>query len=65
VESTPLPEDVDQDEVDVAVERVRACMETAIARAGLTNVVVRVRTEPREGRLWVVGEVQPLPPEKS
>lgn len=58
-----LPEDVDQDEVDVAVERLRTRMETAVAEAGLTGEVdVQVHTELREGRLWIVGETTPIPP---
>lgn len=61
MESSPLPEDVEQDEVDVAIRRVRARMEDAVARAGLTGVVVRVRTEIREGRVWVVGDLTPQP----
>jgi hypothetical protein len=52
---------VDQDEVDEAVRRVRARMEEAVALAGLTDVAVRVRTEIRENRVWVVGDLTPLP----
>lgn len=63
MESSPLPEDVEQDEVDVTVRRVRARMEEAAARAGLTDVVVRVRTEIREGRVWVVGDLAPKQPD--
>lgn len=58
-----MPEDVDQDEVDVAVQRVRARMEEAVALAGLAGVVVRVRTEIREGRVWVVGDLSPNQPD--
>jgi D-mannonate dehydratase len=53
-----LPEDADQDEIDVMVERLRAQMETAAAQAGMTGVV-SVRTEIREGRVWVVGAFTP------
>lgn len=63
MESTPLPEHVDQDEVDVAIRRMRTSMETAVALAGLTNVTVRVRTEIREGRVWIVGELVPNQPD--
>jgi hypothetical protein len=59
VETSPLPEDVDQDEVDEAIRRVRARIEDAVARAGLTGVAVRVRTEIREGCVWVVGDLTP------
>jgi hypothetical protein len=59
MESLPRPEDVDQDEVDEAVRRVRSRTEAALARSGLVGFEVRVRIEVREGRLWVVGEVQP------
>lgn len=61
MESSPLPEDVDQDEVDEAMRRVRARVEEEAARAGLTGVVVRMRTEIREGRVWVIGDLTPEP----
>lgn len=61
MESSPLPEDVDQDEIDLAVHRVRSRMEEAVKQAGLTGVVVRVRTEIREGRVWVIGDLTPEP----
>lgn len=51
-----VPEDVDQDEIDVAVERLRARIETAAAQAGLPGVA-RVHMEIREGRVWIVGEL--------
>jgi hypothetical protein len=57
-----LPEDADQDEVDAAVERLRSRMLAAAAEAGLTGVEVRVRTEIREGRVWVIGETTPKQP---
>lgn len=65
MESSPLPEDVDQDEVDEAIRRVRARVEEAAALAGLTGVVVRMRTEIREGRVWVVGDLTPPSDDRS
>ena len=65
MESSPGPVDVDQDEIDEAVRRVRGRMEEGVARAGLKDVVVRVRTEIREGRVWVVGYLEPPPPETT
>ena len=64
MESSPGPEDVDQDEVVVAIQRVRACMEEAVALAGLEGVAVRVRTETRKGRVWVVGYLVPNQPDQ-
>jgi hypothetical protein len=65
VESSPLPEDVDQDEIDEAVRRIRGRMEDAVVLADLKGVAVRVRTEIREGRVWIVGDLtrdKPDPP---
>lgn len=60
-----LPEDADQDEVDAAVERLRSRMLAAAAEAGLAGVEVRVRTEIREGRVWVIGETRPKPQQQN
>lgn len=62
--SRDLPEDATQDAVDAAVEHVRAHL-SAVASADDdpdTNADdVHVRTEHRDGRIWIVGELDAEP----
>jgi hypothetical protein len=59
-----LPEDATQDQVDAAVEHVRAHL-SSVASADddpETNADdVTVRTEHRDGRIWILGELDAEP----
>lgn len=61
VDAQGLPEDVEQDDVDDAVARLRARLTAEAAAAGHPDAEIRVWQESREGRLWIVGEVVTTP----
>lgn len=61
VDAQELPDDVEQDDVDDAVARIRARLTAQAALAGHPDAEIVFRKELREGRLWVIGEVVTTP----
>lgn len=53
-----LPEDAGQDEIDALVRRIQVVAEQA-------GQMARVRTELREGRVWIIADLTPEPQDEE